>query len=263
MKLSNTLRKVSSSIALLTSLLAVGNGHAALVAHYTMNNADVSGTTITDVQGGFNGTATNGVTTGVAGQFGEAAQFAGGANNGNNQYINISSSVASLTLSEGSIAAWIKPDTTGLTTDVLTIFSISNSGTGSSESRFFVSNGGATGVGTLAYGRRNTGTGNTFGSTSGGLLDGNWHHVALTVNNVNLTTLYIDGVAVGSATTQGFLDVPSANEVSIGRNLDSASGGGQWFYDGLMDDVRIYSNVLTGPEIAALAVPEPSAAVLL
>ena len=95
------------------------------------------------------------------------------------------------------------------------------------------------------------------------LFDGGWHHVAVTVDSLNAVTLYINGVENGTGTA-GFLDIPDANTVSIGRNKDSAAGGGQWFYHGLIDDVLIDDEPLSSGAIASLAaVPEPSSLVLL
>jgi hypothetical protein len=253
------------SIAILSCVAGARRSDASLVANWTMNNSDVSGTTIIDVVNGFNGTATNGgPTTGVTGFLGQAAEFAGGANNGSNQFIDLGPHAATAaTLSQGTVAAWIRPDTAGLTSDVLTIFSVSDSTAGSVESRFWVSNGGAFGTGTLAYGVRGGSANGSVFSGSATLLDGNWHHVAVTVDAVQLATIYIDGVAEGSSTI-GFLNIPGANAAAIGRNLDSTAGGGQWFYDGLIDDVQLYDTALSAGEISALAsVPEPSASLLL
>jgi hypothetical protein len=121
---------------------------AKLVAHWTMDNADLNGDLVKDVAGSddgpFDGYLMNdGPTMGVTGYVGEAAEFEGGENNGDYHYIDLSDHADTLgTMSEGTIAAYIKPDSEGLATDVLTIFAASDSFSPSVETRWFVSNGG-------------------------------------------------------------------------------------------------------------------------
>ena len=77
-----------------------------------------------------------------------------------------------------------------------------------------------------------------------------------------MVSLYIDAAPVGTGTGGFFGDLSAVNSLAIGRNKDSTAGGGQWFYDGLIDDVRIYDRVLTQAEIQAI-VPEPTSTSLL
>mgnify|MGYP003676545904 CR=1 FL=1 len=234
---------------------------AALVANWTMDDADVSGNTVSDVAGSNDGTLTNGATTGAPSPFGQAANFDGGANNGDNPFIDLSAAVSNLALPSGTIAAWIKPETQA--GDVLTIFSVSNASIGTGEARFFVSNGGGFGTGNLTYGVRGASTNGNVVSSGIDLFDGAWHHVAVTVDSLNAVTLYIDGTANGTGTAD-FLDLPGANSVSIGRNKDNTAGGGQWFYHGLIDEVQIHDEPLSAAQISSLAsVPEPSSALLM
>ncbi len=242
---------------------------ATLLARYSMDNGDVVGDTIVDSAGfplgPFNGTKQNGgPTTGIAGRFGQAAQFAGGANNGFHDHIDLSPHANLLsTLGEGTIAAFIKPDTEGLTTDVLTIFAASDANAPSTEVRWFVSNGGTTGFGNLVYGTRGSDANATLATSGVDLLDGEWHHVAVTVSTSDVVSLYIDGELRGGGTAAFFDGFSVLNSLSLGRNLDSTAGGGQWFFDGMMDEVRIYDRAMNANEIARLAsIPEPSTFVL-
>jgi hypothetical protein len=247
---------------------------AVLIAHWTMDSAHISGTTVNDIVGGLNGTAMNGP-TGAAGVLGEAIVLAGGDNNSNSQYINLAAHVGTIgALTQGTIAAWVRPDPYLPTTpvhDVYSIFTVSNGSVGTGETRFYVDNTATANRGKLVYGRRSATAnaavdGSLFSASSANLFDGNWHHVAATVDGSGLLTLYIDGVNEGNsgADTIGFLNIISANSAAIGRNRDNTApatpleSAGQWFYDGAIDDVRLYSHALTGAEIAALAVPEPA-----
>ncbi|WP_417353626.1 LamG-like jellyroll fold domain-containing protein [Flavobacterium alkalisoli] len=81
--------------------------------------------------------------------------------------------------------------------------------------------------------------------------DGNWHHVAVTYDN-SLTTnkykLYVDGVL----DTQGDITTPlntlAATDMIIGRRINSSLGG---FFDGSIDEIRVWNVARTQAEIAA------------
>ena len=79
--------------------------------------------------------------------------------------------------------------------------------------------------------------------------DGNWHYVAAVYDGTNLS-LYVDGT----------LDVSKAASGSIWRNSDPVCIGyiantglpGNYHFDGLIDEVSIYSRALSSNEIAAI-----------
>ncbi|QEE50828.1 T9SS type A sorting domain-containing protein [Flavobacterium alkalisoli] len=81
--------------------------------------------------------------------------------------------------------------------------------------------------------------------------DGNWHHVAVTYDN-SLTTnkykLYVDGVL----DTQGDISTPlntmAVTDMIIGRRINASFGG---YFDGSIDEVRVWSVARTQAEIAA------------
>jgi len=89
--------------------------------------------------------------------------------------------------------------------------------------------------------------------TGPNLNNGNWHHVAATVNRATqLLTLYTDGVLISTADTTavGTL-VNNDQKAQIGETLDSDSGTPRLFHlDGKIDDVRIYNYARTAEQIA-------------
>jgi len=116
------------------------------------------------------------------------------------------------------------------------------------------------GEGAVLGGLQNTGIDCEFteGDT---VLDGSWHHVAMTRDANWVIRVYLDGVV--RATTPDTLDPAESdattdvactaapvfrNSVLIGGDLVSSA-----YFHGSIDDVRIYSGVLTDEEIAALA----------
>jgi hypothetical protein len=73
---------------------------------------------------------------------------------------------------------------------------------------------------------------------------GQWNHIALT-RNATTFSFYINGEI--NSTTTSSVEMPSPlAPLSIGN----AEGG--FFFDGLLDDVRIYSRALSAPEIQAI-----------
>ena len=268
------------SIVLFGISMAAINSHADLVAHYTFDDADVDGVVIKDVSGnGLNGIKTNdGPLTSVPGKLGQAASFDGGSNGEENPFVDLSDHAdAFANLFEGTLAAWIQPATAdeaggedGHFTDVLTIFAASDSTQGSTEMRWAVHSatspfnpvgpGGAE-DGSMYLGVR----GGEFSdhlitdvSDEINLLDGNWHHVAVTVDGDNFGNMFIDGAEVSYFSQSGEDEISfmgdllpdGPDHVAIGRNLDS--GGPQWFYQGLIDDLRVYNTALSTVEIQSL-----------
>ena len=102
---------------------------------------------------------------------------------------------------------------------------------------------------------------------------GVWTHVAVTING-SLTTFYINGQLDGLTNqNRGNPIDQTTNDVCLGREQYSGSlPAGRWFFNGEMDDVRIYNvaltesqvqNVMTNvaPSFAANPLPESVAAV--
>jgi len=87
--------------------------------------------------------------------------------------------------------------------------------------------------------------GSLFGTVD--VNDGNWHHVA-GVYDGRIMSLYVDGVHNVSTNAAG--KIRKCNEsVLIGENAEKPGR----FWNGLIDDVRIYSYGLTAEEVAALS----------
>lgn len=77
-----------------------------------------------------------------------------------------------------------------------------------------------------------------------------WSHVAATYNGSKLV-LYVNGVAAGSLNVTG--TTCSNNEpLAVGAKNAPAKGLLEAFWDGQLDDVRIYNKALTATQIAAL-----------
>lgn len=90
-----------------------------------------------------------------------------------------------------------------------------------------------------------------FFDSTGTVPTNTWAHVAATYNGSKLT-IYINGVASGSLNVTG---TTCANDepLAVGAKNAPAKGLLEAFWDGQLDDVRVYNKALTATAIAALA----------
>jgi hypothetical protein len=92
------------------------------------------------------------------------------------------------------------------------------------------------------------------GSTSGaiatgdiGLNDGNWHHVVDVQRSKTDRELYVDNISRGTDTTS--IGTSSLNRTTIGARRTATTGN---YFNGIIDDVRVYNRALGIDEIEAL-----------
>ncbi|MEI9921933.1 MAG: fibronectin type III domain-containing protein [Bacteroidota bacterium] len=76
-----------------------------------------------------------------------------------------------------------------------------------------------------------------------------WHHIVLTYDGTT-AILYADGTQVASVAKSWNL---TKNKVWVGHNVN-----GNWWWNGQVDDVAIYSSALTSTQVAALAAIPPT-----
>jgi hypothetical protein len=188
----------------------------------------------TDSSGNNNNGTGTAVTYGTAyGKFGQGASF-----NGSNSYVNIPNN-ASLNVSGGiSMAAWIKTSGTNNYSGIVQKFVDSNNtGWGLSYHT-----GGAV--------RADFGNGSSYivaASSGVNVVDNVWHFLVATYDG-STAKIYVDGVLRGSVAGSGYL---TNNTRNLGIGEDSDGGGGRYF-NGLIDEVRIYNRALSASEISAL-----------
>jgi hypothetical protein len=96
-----------------------------------------------------------------------------------------------------------------------------------------------------------TGTGTGWNNTASGLRAslGEWTHVAATFVN-NQKVLYVNGRQVGQGTA--VLSLNTARPLRIGAGA-SESATGNYFFNGMVDEVCLYNRALPAEEIAGLA----------
>ncbi len=86
--------------------------------------------------------------------------------------------------------------------------------------------------------------------SSATISDEKWHHIAATYDQSasGTTTLYVDGAQDSFVFNAAAWSWPAGEEIELGLSHDPGWGA----YTGLMDDVRIYSRILTGTEIQTI-----------
>ncbi len=198
-----------------------------LLAGYAFEEG--TGQTVFDLSGnGNNGTLGGNTIRNLTGQPGESTEFSGSTSHINLGAIDITSPTM-------SIALWFNPDDFG--THDARLISKAN-GTASSAHYWMVSTISSFGEQKLRFRLKtnNGGTSTLIGSAV--LTAGQWTHVTATYDGV-VMKLYQDGIEVGSLAKTGTIATSASVEAWIGANPGSTR-----YFDGLIDDVRIYGEVL-------------------
>jgi hypothetical protein len=215
----------------LTILPEPGTGDG-LVGHWAFN--EVAGSTAADA-------SSNGHTGAITGASWTTGRIGGALNFDGNDYVDMGDVLDFPSPADFTIAAWINPTTID-TSDQRTIVS-KWAGSGSNERTFrFEIEKDRTMVVLLAA-KENVVKGNTV------LQTGNWYHVALTVSQSdNTVRLYVNGIEEDANTNFTTSLGNSSQPLHIGNRSDNSQ-----FYNGLIDDVRIYDSALSSGEVNALA----------
>ena len=183
-------------------------------------------------------TTNNGVSVNNAGITGPCGEFV----NSSNDYINIGNAASYISGGSFSVFAWIKADAPSSFSSI-----VSFNSTASGSNRMLMLNNGDGYL--LLY---INGAAKTAGAVD--ITDGDWHHVGYVVDlDDGDTRQYVDGVLDKTHSS----DIPSmlsTDNGAIGAEYDTASAGspGNW-WDGYINDVRIYDHALSVKEIKVLA----------
>ncbi|NOU75697.1 DUF4185 domain-containing protein [Paenibacillus sp. LMG 31458] len=213
----------------LTTTISVSTKPADIVAHWKFNEG--SGTTAGDTSGkGNTGTLVNNPTWSASGKFGGALAF----NNGSRVEIN---PTATLNQSgDETVSFWFK--TSQPATRYMNLFR--------QEKRFTALQLTDEGTARVAYWPQGPAMLKllTFPWTYS---DNNWHHYVASYSHTMGLKIYVDGNVVASDTTNiGKLSAVT-NKIVIGAD---ESGGEA--YNGLLDDVRVFSGPLTQAQVTQL-----------
>jgi RHS repeat-associated protein len=223
---------------------------AALEAYWKLDEG--TGTSTADSTANqYNGTLTNGPTW-VAGQVGQAVRL-----EGTNDYIALGSNLNILrNVPAATLTAWIKINTLPGSGASMELVSFSkNAGGPTSSSRARIKLIGTGTAANLIGGGRSTDSENLLDvqATGTALAASTWYHVAGVIDYTGKTVkLYVNGSQAASGTTS-FASNTTPDTASSSAALGAEEDGSAGFFNGMLDEVRVYSRALSADEIAGLA----------
>lgn len=232
---------------------------AVLVAHWTLDDGVTNPSSTTAVDSTAvpsNGTLVNfdsPPSWEPGGKLGGALTF-----DGANDRVDMGSSEELDSISgDLSMTFWIKPNGTGVQKYGALVGK--NLSGGASEDAYFtdiVYSKSVTGVavpaGTIEFAITSDGVNHVVRSTTAlSLTEDVWHEIAVTYDDGSRMAIYIDGVLDAELTIEvpESCATPLLTPFSLG-NLAQGSGMDTYCYKGLLDDVRVYTGVLTEEQIA-------------
>ncbi len=209
-------------------------GQTGLVGHWKLD--ETSGTTAFDASGNNNHATLYNMDPAsdwVTGTIDGALDF-----DGSNDYVQVPHSTELNGSSELTYAACVYPRNWSGVRQVLAK-SVHGGGSGRAQMGFFSASG-------RLYGRA---------ETSGGRMNvfvalptlNTWSHIALVFDSVSLK-LYVNGIEGGAITSS----TRTLNQTTDALNFSKRVGTAQYFFDGLIDDIRVYDRALSADEVAAL-----------
>ncbi|MBN1805409.1 MAG: LamG domain-containing protein [Sedimentisphaerales bacterium] len=227
-------KKLVVLISFVVMLSMAGNASADLVAHWEFD--DGSGATAVDSSGNGYDAALSGEPAWVSGQIGGALEF-----DGTNDYVELPIGSLLSSLTNSTFAIWVDFANAGGSWQRIFDF-----GTGTTVNMFLTPRMGTDGA--MRFAITINGNGDEDQTTALQTLAGGWHHVVLTMDAVeSVHSLYLDGELAAQNTSARH--TPSAlgqtNQNWLGRSQYAADG----YFDGRMDDFRIYDRVLTSGQI--------------
>ena len=183
---------------------------------------------------------------------GQGLALSGQTSYESNSFVSSSQNLNRWTGRSVTVSAWVRSAGGGTNDDATApgLMGTWNDRASSSTSWMYVGGLNSAGQLTAKYWNGATAT------SSVGIADGTWHHVAMTRDETTgAIAFFVDGVAAGGGTSgTGYRP---ARAFGIGR-ID-ATGASDWrqsyrYWPGSIDEVRIFNTVLTPSDIAALAI---------
>ena len=188
-----------------------------------------------DIAGGNDAKLKNGTT--ISTTEGEFAVGGGGASlDGIDDYISTNGVCSIIAGKNVTFCAWIRSDLTP-------------------ENKFLCAINTVSGENRLLFGQQGSNADlmmfdNGWQDSGAAVFDGEWHHVGFVLSvDEETMTIFVDGVSAFSYSTDTVISIDDV--FSLGQEYDSGMQTGD-FYNGFIDEVRIYNVRLSSGEIAAI-----------
>lgn len=200
-----------------------------MVANWKLDEAS-TGTAADSSGNGYSGTDTS--TAVSAGKFGNARGF-----NGSSSYVSVADNSA-LAPSTISLSVWVNPTALpGSGAQMGLVDKRDDAGTGSGWALVLNNNAGTQQIVWETASSGNMAVNNT-------LPTGSWSHIVVTQTGTT-ATMYVNGTQVGTLSSQ-----TAPSEAAFPLLLGKEQGGS--YFNGLLDEVRVYSRMLSTNEIGSL-----------
>lgn len=210
---------------------ALSNG---LVGYWKLDEASGNAT---DYSGNGSTLTDGSSTTYAAGKFGQGADL----ESGSTDYLYAADNAALSVTGDLTIAGWIKPESV----TAATLFNIASKFDGTPEAYQLSQYGDEIRLYVDAVGNYAT-------TDAANLTTGNWYHVAAVYSTSGTIKIYINGTESGSTITG---TIPSSITDDTARfqiGAEDTTGGAANYYDGIIDEVRIYNRSFVPAEITQL-----------
>ncbi|MFC1604394.1 LamG-like jellyroll fold domain-containing protein [Planctomycetota bacterium] len=230
-------RRLTYLIAFFLILNVAGNASANLVAHWNFD--DGSGSTAQDSSGNGNHGTLFGNPQWITGHLGGALDF-----DGNGDYVDLPISSLLSSLTNSTFATWVDFSNAGGGWQRIFDFGIDTT-----YNMFLTPRMDTAGV--MRFAITISGYTDEDQTTAPSTLPSGWHHVAVTLDaDNNIHSLYLDGELVAENTTARYTpsSLGETTQNWLGRSQYSADG----YFDGSLDDFRIYNRILTAGQVEDL-----------
>jgi len=211
-----------------TNSLSFPAGKTAIATYMLDNDA-------TDISGNYNGTASN--ISYNTGKYGGGAVF-----NGSSSKIDLGNNSSNNTATL-SVSLWFKTAGHSATATL-----INNGGSNSGETGYYL---GLNSDGTIKF---EAGTGTVNGAVN--YADSNWHQIVLTLNS-GAYNIYVDGNTTPVITGSGAFTTTATRPTWIGQFSYTSSN--IEFFEGSIDQVRLYNVVLSATDVSNIYTNEVQA----
>lgn len=195
------------------------------MAHWQMD--ENTGTAVNDSSGNSYTGTLNGTPDWTSGKYNYAINFDGSTNYvqvSDNTYLRFDASTQDF-----SLFAWVKRDTNG----EMNIISKEDADNDGWRLQFTSGNAVRCSVDAIDI------------DSTLAITDSNWHHVGCTIDRDGNGRVYIDGAANGNATAISSEAMANTANIRIGTRSYSSTN----YFDGLIDDVRIYNYALSAAQV--------------
>jgi rhamnogalacturonyl hydrolase YesR len=209
------------------------------VGHWQLD--ETNGTIAHDSSPNANHGRVSGADWDAQGKFNAAARF-------DSEYDRIEIPITAMSVSRGTISLWCRLNPGPQPTRHLYLFGHATAPYYSNRIQLYMNDGDRS----LDLGLGNSHTTSTAIKT---LQTQTWYHIALTRDGSNYL-VFVDGIPQASGTYSGLRWLNSAADIGNNGRLDDSQRNEA--FNGLLDDVRLYNYVLSGPEIAYLATSDGS-----